>query len=430
MSAGVRPDDLRRRNRAMVIGAVRRLGEASRTEIAAATGLSASTISAISADLIAEGALVETRAGEGAAVRRGRPQIGLALNPAAAGVITVVLRLNSLVATVIDYSGKAIAERRTRIPTQTSGKASILAETTAAVAALMRQPDVSHSGVARITIAVQGITDRSARRMVWSPVTAEDDIGFADALESAFGVPVTVENDCNMIAEALRWRNPERYRDNFVALLLSDGIGMGLVLNGQLFTGTQSSGWEFGHMVLRPEGALCRCGLRGCVEAYAGNYAIWRNAHGLSELSRPAGDVEHKEMQALAEAARRGEQPALSAFEAAGKAIGFGLGSLFALIDAVPVAIVGFGAGALDLIEAPLRAALGSTAGGRHGEALTLDGIDDEMPLIRQGSAMRSLTYIDNEIVAPGLSRGRLPQSAAPSRLVVTGGGGSPGAEL
>ncbi len=91
-------------------------------------------------------------------------------------------------------------------------------------------------------------------------------------------MPTTVENDCNMIAVALRWHKPERYRDDFIAILLSHGIGMGMVLKGELFTGTQSSGGEFGHMIHRPDGALCRCGRRGCVEAYAGNYAIWRNA--------------------------------------------------------------------------------------------------------------------------------------------------------
>ena len=61
-----------------------------------------------------------------------------------------------------------------------------------------------------------------------------------------------MENDCNMMAVALRWRDPERYRDDFIAILLSHGIGMGLVLKGELFTGTHSSGGEFGHMIHRP----------------------------------------------------------------------------------------------------------------------------------------------------------------------------------
>ena len=138
-------------------------------------------------------------------------------------------------------------------------------------------------------LAIQGITDARARTMLWSPITPHSDIRFADMLEREFAIPTTVENDCNMMAVALRWRDPERYRDDFIAILLSHGIGMGLVLKGELFTGTQSSGGEFGHMIHRPGGALCRCGRRGCVEAYAGNYAIWRNARQLSEDDEPAG---------------------------------------------------------------------------------------------------------------------------------------------
>jgi predicted NBD/HSP70 family sugar kinase len=125
---------------------------------------------------------------------------------------------------------------------------------------LIDSAGASGGAVLRIAIAVQGITDAASRKLLWSPITRYDDIPFADRLEQEFGVPVSVENDCNMIAEALRWRDPVRYRDDFIAILLSHGIGMGLVIKGELFTGTQSSGAEFGHMIHRPDGALCRCG--------------------------------------------------------------------------------------------------------------------------------------------------------------------------
>ena len=102
MTVGVRHDDLRRRNRAMVISAVRRAaGQGSRTAIAAETGLSHSTISAISSDLITEGILSESK-GSHPTLKRGRPQVGLSLNPQAASVLSVVLSLNFLSIAVID----------------------------------------------------------------------------------------------------------------------------------------------------------------------------------------------------------------------------------------------------------------------------------------------------------------------------------------
>lgn len=403
MSVGIRHDDLRRRNRAMVIAAVRRTGQPSRTEIASATGLSHSTISAISADLIAEGILAEAKGAEPATARRGRPQVGITLNPKAATAIVVVLSLNDLTAAVIDYAGGLVAEEKRRLSTATMSRDELVAELVAMLRRLTAVRAADSRKPLRIVLAIQGITDAAARVMLWSPITPHRDIPFADVLEREFVIPTTVENDCNMMAVALRWRDPARYRDDFLAILLSHGIGMGLVLKGELFTGTQSSGGEFGHMIHRPGGALCRCGRRGCVEAYAGDYAIWRNAQNKSENSTPEDGVSNADMQALADRAREADGPEREAYRTAGTAIGYGIGSLFALIDPAPIAFIGGGAAAFDLMEPSIRAAIAETAGGQHSDAISFDTIPDELPLIRQGCAMRALTFVDQEIFAGGV---------------------------
>ena len=306
MSVGIRHDDLRRRNRAMVIAAIRRAGRPSRTEIAATTGLSHSTISAISSDLIDEGYLVQVKGSESPSLKRGRPQVALTLNPSAATIIVAVLSLNSLSAAIIDYAGNVVDEQRRKPSTTTLSKPDILAELVAVVRQLLAMTG-SASRPVRVVLAVQGITDAAARTMLWSPITPHVDIPFADVLEMEFAIAATVENDCNMMAVALRGHDPERYHKDFIAILLSHGIGMGLVLNGELFTGTQSSGGEFGHMTHLPGGALCRCGRRGCVEAYAGNYAIWRNARLKGEDSPPVDGIEESDMRELAAQARAAE---------------------------------------------------------------------------------------------------------------------------
>ena len=157
----------------------------------------------------------------------------------------------------------------------------------------------------RIVLAIQGITDAaSPRHAVVADHAAETDIAFADMLEA--GVRHSghdgerLQHDRGGAAMA----RPERYRDDFIAILLSHGIGMGLVLKGELFTGTHSSGGEFGHMIHRPDGALCRCGRRGCVEAYAGNYAIWRSARRMSEDAEPVADVGDADMRGARRTAR------------------------------------------------------------------------------------------------------------------------------
>lgn len=400
MTLGHRPDDLRRRNRATAIRAVRKLDGASRTAIAAATGLSASTISAISADLIAEGVLAAGAGEEAMKSRRGRPQVGLVLNPAAASVVTLVLRLNALSATLVDYRGRTVREENVRLQTADMDGPALIG---AIVAVIRRLGANGSANLMRIALAVQGVTDAERSAMLWSPITPATEVDFGAALEAAFGVPTTVDNDCNMMAEALPWRDPATYRDNFLAILLSDGIGMGLVLKGELFTGAHSSAGEFGHMVVRPQGALCRCGRLGCVEAYAGTYAIWRKACGLPETAPPEDDLDAKDMLTLAEMARRADGPERAAFQAAGEAVGYGLGSLFALIDPAPVAFVGSGAAAFDLMEGPMRAAIARTAGGEHGQALSFAIFPDELPLIREGCAMRTLISIDDQLSAQGV---------------------------
>lgn len=401
MSVGIRHDDLRRRNRAMVISAVRRASQPSRTEIAATTGLSHSTISTISSDLISEGILAEAKSNEPVSMKRGRPQVALTLEPKAASIVAVVLSLNSLSAAVIDYAGNTIVEETKRLVTQRMPAEALVDECIAMIRRLI-DSDTSGAAVLRIAIAVQGITDAASRKLLWSPITQHDDIPFADRLEQEFGVPVSVENDCNMIAEALRWRDPVRYRDDFIAILLSHGIGMGLVIKGELFTGTQSSGAEFGHMIHRPDGALCRCGRRGCIEAYAGNYAIWRNARLGDENAEPLADLSDDDIRALADAARDHDGPEREAFRKAGEAIGFGLGSMFALFDPAPLAFVGVGATAFDLMEPHVRAAIAKTAGGLHSKAISFDTEPNEVPLKREGAMMRALLTVDQEIFAAG----------------------------
>src|SRR5690606_24378987 len=288
--------------------------------------------------------------------RRGRPQVALSVDPAAATVVGIMLTLDRLSATLFDYAGTVVADAGTRLVTAGMSRDDL----EQCVLQAVRQLLAPHPATlpARIVMAVQGITDSAASTMLWSPITPHQDIAFGPLLESAFGIPAAVHNDCNMIAVALRRRAPERYRDDFFAILLSNGIGMGIMLRGQLFTGTHSSGGEFGHMIHMPDGALCRCGRRGCVEAYAGNYAIYRHARGEGELSEPVADIDNATMLALAETARAREGREREAFQQAGEALGFALGSLFALFDPAPVAFVGLGTSAFDIIEPAMRDAI------------------------------------------------------------------------
>lgn len=399
LTGGIRHDEMRRRNRSLVISAVRRAGKPSRTEIAGLTGLSQSTISAIAADLIAEEIMLETiHETMSAPPRRGRPQVALTPNPRAAKVVCVHLSFNHLAATLVDYSGNVIQSAAHRLNTLALSRQGMLDAAIHAVHEIAGQ----ENRFQRISFAVQGIIDAEGNEVLWSPIMSHSNIPFGPALREAFGVPVDLQNDCNSIATALHWKNPERYGKNFIAILLSHGIGMGLMLNGRIFTGIQSSGVEFGHMTHQPNGSLCRCGHRGCIEAYAGSYAIWRRAQGDGILEDPLGDTHGVDLQALLVKARANDEHAKLAFREAGEAIGFGLGSLFSLIDPAPVALVGHGTAAFEFLEPEIRQSLGRTAGGQNAKNITFEVWPDEVPLIQEGCAMEALSRVDHDIFGQG----------------------------
>lgn len=397
-----RPDDVRRQNRRLVLGALRRHSVLSRTDIVAQTGLSPSTVSAITTALIAESIIGENRDGDATANRRGRPQIALSLNPEIGTVATVELALNLVHAVLFDYKGEMIAERMQRVPTLEATTSDLTQAICLMLDDLLEGRPRNAGPLLHISMGVQGVTDASSAAMLWSPITPDSNIAFGKMLSERYGVAVTVANDCTMIAEALRWSDPEYYTDDFAAILLSHGIGMGLYLKGKPFLGAYSSAAEFGHMLYAPDGALCRCGRHGCIEAYASDYAILRRVSGQNENAFPAQDVDAVTFHAVADRARAADGPERAAFRKAGQAIGSGLRSLFSLIDPVPVALVGAGAGVFDLLEADLRKVISGTSGWGATQDLNIRCYPDEHPFILQGCMMTSLLHLDTQIFAPG----------------------------
>jgi glucokinase len=140
-----------------------------------------------------------------------------------------------------------------------------------------------------------------------------------EMLREVFGVPVHLENDANVAAVAEHKRGAGQGVRNLVYVTWSTGIGAGLVLDGHLYSGTHGSAGELGHMVLDPNGPLCFCGMRGCVEAYASGHSIATRA------GRPAAEVFR--------AADAGDAEAAGIVEQAARMVGLGLLNLTNLVD-------------------------------------------------------------------------------------------------
>lgn len=406
MAGITRSDDLRRENQRRILAALRTESPLSRTGLSAATGLSASTITAITSALFERSYLVEAAKPAIAKQeianrpnsRRGRPQVALALNPAAATIGALTLTLNRISAALVDYSGELILEEVEAINSQTLERNEFGQKLADLLHRAIEKAGSSCGPLLNIALTVQGVSDVRGTRMHWSPITPHRDLEIGDHLSSEFKVPVSIANDANMIAAALRWNEPDRYGSSFAAILMSHGIGMGLILNGRPFTGIWTSAAEFGHMCHIPNGALCRCGRHGCIEAYAGDYGIWRRTTGGAPDIMPDARIDDEVMAEIARRSKAGDTAAITAHREAAEAIGHGLRSVFALLDPFPVAFVGSGALVFDLMEPTIRTSLGRKGIGMSYANPEFYCYQDDRALIRKGTMVTALTALDHMI--------------------------------
>ena len=398
MNTSNQMDDIRRQNRANILASLRTHGSVSRTTIASLTGLSAATVSTITADLLAGGILVHAEEISDAISGRGRPRVNLSFNADYACVGVFVIQFNRLYFSLVDYCGQTIYVRETSLVTTAISAGELLDILVKSVNCGLDEISGTREKLKHIGVCIQGTSDVLETTMLWSPVIQPRNVPIGEHLKKEFAVSVTVHNDCNIIAKSLRYKEPEIFQTDFAAVLLSQGIGIGLYQNGELVRGRNSSGTEFGHMTYIPGGALCRCGRRGCIEAYAGGYGIYRNANKQKQDAAPQDDITLKDMEDIWVLARKGDEVARHAFEEAGAAIGIGLANLFALIDPFPVAIVGLGARASDLLEKTIRKTICDSNMHPDIEKIPIVFYHDENPFMQDGCALTALSAVDENI--------------------------------
>jgi predicted NBD/HSP70 family sugar kinase len=162
---------------------------------------------------------------------------------------------------------------------------------------------------------------------------AERDVALKSAFEARFGLTVHVDNDANVLTLAELWFGAGRAMSDFAVVTIEQGVGMGLVLNNRLFRGTRGMGLELGHMKVHLDGALCRCGQRGCLEAYLADYALAREAS--TALGRNARNMQSPQalLETLFGEAKAGNHAARTIFRRAGRYLSLGLSNVIQLFD-------------------------------------------------------------------------------------------------
>lgn len=338
-------------NRSAVLHAIMRFGPISRTEVAERTGLSAATVSGITADLIASDLIFEKEAGDSSG---GRRPILLALNPRGGYVVGLKLAADNITGALLDLETSIVATHVTDFSNHSPEDA--IARLTSVVDSLLGASEIHEEQLLGVGVGLAGIVDAEQGILRHSPIFGWRDVNLKDALQERLEVPVVIDNDVNTLTLTEKWFGAGQGVDHFLTVTIGRGVGLGIVINGQLYHGSHGGAGEFGHTVIDPNGALCDCGKQGCLETVVSDPALMRvasEAYASGKLPVEVDDV--SELVALAE---QGEQAAKALFISAADALAQGLANLVNVFCPHLIIISGEGIRAGDLIFEPMYAAL------------------------------------------------------------------------
>ncbi len=338
-------DVLRELSEQSILEAIFRDGPITRPEIAARTGISKPTVSAVVNRLV-QAELVQP-AGERPS-GRGRTPLAFVVNEAAGIVVGVDVGSTTLRVAATDIFGERLAEQEHA--TAPAGGKAVADQITAVVREIVGRLGPAHGELLAIGLSTPGVVDPVTRRVTSLAYRLSASGGFEalSVLEERFGVPVLVDNDINLAAVGEKWRGLAAGSSTFVFIGIGAGVGMGIVINDELYRGFHGAAGEIGYFPLAADpfaeqhrklgGLEDEIGADGLVSAY--------NAGG-------AGDV--TAAREVFERAGAGDERARAVIEAVGQRLGLAIATVCAVLDPALVTLGGRIGSAPDLLP-PVRA--------------------------------------------------------------------------
>ncbi|PZQ87619.1 MAG: ROK-family transcriptional regulator [Leifsonia xyli] len=326
---------LRQRNRAAALQVVLRDRETTRAEVARRCGLSAASAANLVAELLADGLVVETGT---VSSRGGRPISLIAPNADGAYAIGADVGERGVAVELFDLS-LTMVDREFRGGREQETPEGIVVDLREAIAALRARNAARWPRVLGIGLGLPGVveTDAAGRQTLYAQSLHWPALPIPLDLDP--DLPVFAENGAKTQARAELWFGAARGADHALIALLGRGVGLGVVRDGELFRGAHSSATEWGHTKVRYDGERCRCGDRGCVEAYLGADAVlaaWRDAGGVFEGSG------WQALGSLLDAADAADPAAASVLDRVIAVLGAALGSMVNLTNPQRVVVGGW----------------------------------------------------------------------------------------
>jgi N-acetylglucosamine repressor len=335
--------DVKLGNRAVVFRTIRDARGISRSELARTTGLNPATVTHIVRELLAQGIIAEMGVAKSA---KGRRMTMLRICPESGYIIALSLSRQAVQAALTDLDRQQIL-RRAQEPIAAALSLSQLSDLVVAlIESLIRNCDVPREKIIGVGLSAPGVFDQTGAMLVPPPnFPLRLDAAFRGGIERRTGIAVFIDNDANAMALAEMWFGAARVFANFACILADTDIGGGLVINGDLYRGTQNAAGEIGHTTVCLDGPPCACGNVGCLELYASPQAAVRQVRESVAAGRKssvtAGEGGTLTFDMVAEAALQGDAVATAAVEAVGRALGVGAVNLINTYDPEALVITG-----------------------------------------------------------------------------------------
>lgn len=351
-------EQIRLANKKTIINYLRVHGPIARVDLGQALKLSPATVTAITSELQQEKRLIEHPVSAEKTNTRGRPRVLIDLAPKTVHVLGLKLSINELKMQLGNHKGQVSDTKVIELDTRALSMEALFDAIADAVKHFSASLPKSKRPKA-LGIAVQGVINGLDGGIIWSPALRDKQIPLKSQLEQRIQLPVTVANDANCLAMAVQHQPKYQSLTDFAVIMLGYGIGMGMFINGELHLGHHGAAAEFGHTKYLPEGAQCLCGKRGCIEAYVGDYALYRDARALFPIHQehslhPTEDS----MQSLVDKADAGSPELQKLFMRTGQVLGHGISNVIALLSLEKVIISGPGSRSYHLMQPGLQSSL------------------------------------------------------------------------
>ena len=349
--------DLRRDNRSVLLSALYFGQPCSRHDLSEATGLSAASVSNVVRELIDEGIAAEAGSVDSDG---GRPRVLLQVNPDYGYVIGVDVGETRVHVGLFDLMMTERAKAHYPLDPREHGPGVIVEAILSGLDAVMTAAGVMPSAVLGVGVGVPGIVEHGPEVLVHGQPFGWESVPLEGLLRAGTGLPLHIDNGAKTMGQAELWFGAGRGARHAVVCLIGSGVGASIITSRNIHPGSASSAAEWGHTTIVVGGRACRCGSRGCLEAYVGAEAI------LDRFGHPLpGDDEESALAALID---------LAATSAAAEQV-----------LAETALYVGVGIADVINLISPERVILGGWAGLLLGERM--------LPAIREGARQHSLSH-------------------------------------